>query len=174
MYATSGYFKEIVGTDMSIQGGTINIGPLFVSNDKTAPSAKVTYPDTKRVTEFVNNYIKNDPPLREVITSTIVLYYGGTYGSDKLLSIKFTKEWISRSEYDHTLYYRADFNISNGKTIRVSAENNNSRQTIGKAVVIEGGGSGSTFKLTGIPTYKPVTKGTLWRDPESSALYIVP
>jgi len=184
--AKSGFFTNIAGTNLNIQGGTINIGPLFVSDDATTPSQGKTYPANTTLVSFMNEYLPGEPQHdynnnNEIsIYRTLAIYYGGKLGSWDLYSITFTKTWIYRinsNDTEEKTEYTVEFNTSGGKKTVAgsSAFGNNLNVQIGYQVVINGGGSGSTFKLTNLPTSGTGQSGTLWRDlSDGNVIRIVP
>jgi hypothetical protein len=181
VYAEDGHFTKVTGEKLSIQGGTINIGPLFVSDDKTKPSGTEIIPGSKRLVEFVNDNLPGTPAVGSSITSTRIIYYGGKYDSDDLYSIKFTKEWRIENlggSMVNFLYYRAEFNIGSGKIIKVETfvQNNSNPQnnstTIGKQITIYGGGEGMTFQLKDLPSSDPHEKGKLYYNNPTGQLFV--
>jgi len=179
--AVNGNFNKITGTDMNIQGGTINIGPLFVSNDQTTPSQTRTYSTNTLISTFVNGFLPDNPSSgAPSVLTTVVIYYGGTLSQAgntwQLYSINIIKRWVDESGLTESggfvgVETSIEFNTSGGVK-KITAR---SDAQIGYSVVINGGGSGSTFKLTGLPTSGTGQSGTLWRDQrEDNVLKIVP
>jgi hypothetical protein len=172
VYAQGGHFKEASAEELSISGGSIRIGSLFVSDDVTTPSRPATYLSTTKLIAFVNNYLPNIPVSGD-ITFQLVIYYGGKYGSSDLYSIELNKGWVSISSGQtggNYLNYSAIFNTSSGRKV-VSAMDYETNVTIGQQVYIEGGGAGTTFQLTGLPEVDPRDAGKLYRNP-SGQLFV--
>jgi len=69
-------------------------------------------------------------------------------------------EGVNDSQY-HTLRYKAEFFTSGGTIVRSTSLTSPDEQ-IGYQVVINGGGMGSTFKLTELPTEDPHEVGVLF------------
>jgi hypothetical protein len=163
--AQGGHFENASAEELAITGGSIKVGPLFVSKQETNPSQPVTYFKSKLLTEFVNIYLPATPASGS-ITFTLVIYYGGKYGSADLYSIEFSKSWVSVSSGQtgaNYINHSAVFNTSSGKKI-VSAFQNDISTTIGQQVDIYGGGAGITFQLTGLPKVDPHEAGKLYCD----------
>jgi hypothetical protein len=161
----------------SIKGGSINVGPLFASEDKTTDSATAIHLSGMTVAGFVDIYLPDSCPVGQTISKLVPVYYGGKYGTSyELYSFTVTKEnfWHSsggsHSGGAYALTAIAEFHTSGG-TIKKSGG------TIGEQVTITGGGKGYTFKLTDVPTAAPTgtdAKGKLWYDPATNNLKIVP
>jgi hypothetical protein len=182
--ANSGTFNEVTGTKLNIVSGTIDIGPLFVSDDKTTPSKDQVYGATDKLVGFVNKFLPDNPVMTgpRKITTTVTAYYGGKYDNANLYKIDFTKEW--KAPYAAAppyLFFTAEFYTSSSNkpvVVETSAatlqSSQNNTATIGKPVIIKGGGAGKTFLLRNVPSYNPGVSGSVWKDPDSNALYIVP
>jgi hypothetical protein len=175
--ADSGKIDSIVGTNLSIRGGSIEVGPLYISNELTAPSATRTYTSNYSVRTFVNAYLPANPELGKTITLAVPVHYGGKYGTWDLYGFTVRKEYRSTGTVNpNKMTYTVIFNHSGGTSNREAVEmlNNNTDQTIGYALVINGGGAGKTIRISGLPKYAPVESGGLWRDPVSNVLMVVP
>jgi len=170
--ANSGSINSISITNVAINGGSLNIGPLCVSNEQTTPSQTMIFPADMLVEDFVNTFIPANPDDGKKNVITIPVFYGGSYGPYSLNSIIIEKESRNEGTYDHdnfVMRYTVKFITSNGN-ISIDDYTHYLRQQ----VVINGGGSGSTFKLTGLPSVPPSISGLLWFDRQSNAVYIVP
>jgi hypothetical protein len=177
VHATSGYFTDVSTWGMSINGGSITVGPLHVSNELTAPSATKTYTANYSVRTFVNAYLPANPELGKTISLTVPVHYGGKYGTWDLFGFTVRKEYRSTGTVNpNKMTYTVIFNHSGGTSSREAVEmlNNNTDQTIGYALVINGGGAGKTIRITGIPAQPPLEKGGLWREELTNNLKIVP
>jgi len=176
--AVRGTFKNITGTDMNIQGGTINIGPLFVSDDQTTPSQTRTYPTNTLISTFVNGFLHGNPSSgAPSVSTTVVIYYGGTLSRAgntwQLYSINIIKRWVDESGLTESggfvgVETSIEFNTSGGVK-KITAR---SDAQIGYSVVINGGGSGNTFKLTGLPSQDPHEAGLLYAENLGNGVFI--
>jgi hypothetical protein len=173
-----GAFTNITGINMSIQGGTINIGSLFVSDDLTAPSAPQPFPASIHLRDFVNIY-NQETVLFSSKYITLQLPYGGKLNNTwELYSIIFGKRDPSTIYKRQPEEYRVEF-LTNVGTITVGWHPEYSGSilnpvfyTIGYDVVINGGGSGKTFMLRNLPSGDPHEVGKLYTSNFDNGLYI--
>jgi len=168
IYANNGVFKG------SIYGGTINIGPLFVSDDQTTPSQTKTYPANTTIENFVGTYFRPSLHPGETESQTLTLYYGGTITNNsgvnyELAYIVFYVTLLPLG-VNHQFRYSIDFRLRNGSSIKIDDYIGN--YALGYTVVINGGGSGNTFKLTGLPQSDPRSAGKLYYRIEDSIVRI--
>jgi hypothetical protein len=178
--ALGGYFKDISGENMHIKGGVIDVGPLHISSMETGNTPDVPWEGTKKVTDFVNDYIPENPEQGKKLTKTIVAYYGGNYGTSTLHSFVVEKEsrWVTGDRGGGwEVVFSATFYTGGGSVVRPGTTPGGLANDIGAAVLIKGGGSGNTFKLTGLPTEAPTgtdAGGKIYRDLLTNNLKIVP
>jgi len=159
--ATSGNIANIAGQNLNIQGGTINIGPLLVSEAQIGGSEQETIPSATLIATLVNTHLPQNPSYGS-IHKTVPIYYGGTYGSWTLYSMTFTKEIRETGGSNTTEYlvYIITFNTSGGtKTVETLSTTSGN---IGYQVVINGGGAGNTLRITGLPRNDSGPQGTLF------------
>jgi len=171
--AYEGHFTGITGYEMKIQGGTINIGPLLVSDEMTSQGSPTVYQASTPLVNFVNGYLSTIPPTPignsdgSAVSYRYTLPHGGQYGGTPLLYINFIKQYVWVSDSSYVLRYTASFYNISGSLIatRVYDGHSNTTNTIGQTVTINAGPGGATFKLTGLPeSPDPSKPGTLWVD----------
>jgi hypothetical protein len=168
--AKSGIFDTVVGVNMSISGGSIQVGPLYVSDQLTTPSQTRTFPANTLVTTFVNTFIPENPPNDTTIYRTVPVNYGGTHGTRALYGVTVSKGLhpdVTESA-PYVMSYNITFSTSNGSYYASGGS------SIGYQVVINGGGAGKTIRITDLPTQPPSQSGSLWRKLPDNNLMVVP
>jgi hypothetical protein len=168
-----GYFEDATGKNMTFKGGTIDIGPLYVSDSFTFGKG-ATYAEDYDLQAFVNEYLPRNPtPSEEKLIYTLTTsYYGGKYGSYDLYSITFTKERVATAPQTFITSYTAAFNRDGGTTQKKYDGRGYGDTTIGAKVVIKAGPGGKTFQLNGLPESDPHEKGKLYCNGATGQVFI--
>jgi hypothetical protein len=171
--ATAGNFSKVSAQDMSIKGGSIEIGPLFVSKTSVGGTSTVIHQAGMTTSAFINTYIPEAVKEGQAITRTVVAYYGGWYGTSTLYSFTVTKDYRSKmgqhNSYNYVLFSNVTFYTSSGTITKAASSTDKIER-----VEITGGGAGGIFQLTGVPSDPTgLSKGMLYRDPMDNSLKIV-
>jgi hypothetical protein len=165
--ALAGSFKNITGENLNIIGGRIQIGPLTVSDDQIGGLPDLTVSGSRTYAALFNELANWD---RSVDTSVAFvefsLYWGGSFNGQSINRIMFMYN-------GNTMY---GFGIYNGITQIYRDQdiiyNSIRSRPLNHTVYINGGGSGSTLRITELPRSRPSEPGTLWVKADEDILRI--
>jgi len=165
--AKEGVIDSVSVIEANFRGGTISVGPLFVSNEKTPNTQEISFPATERIIDFYARFG----------SGRVYAYYGGKYGDYDLYSFNISTKV---SNTPTTQIYRViDFytsvgniTVNNHYTSNSNPSNTGLYNTIGKPLVIFGGGGGNTIKLSGLPTTDPHEEGKLYTEQGDNLLRV--
>jgi hypothetical protein len=180
MIADNGTFVDCTSTNLTIVGGSINIGPLSVDDENKKFWFSATFPAVTPAAEFVDRYFTEDPLQSDGAFTSLSVDPpdGSTYGGNVLTRMSFTKTWNvygqgGGSVETYYLVKTVTFYTDGGATTRTDGEHG-IQQNIGAIAVIAKDRSteGKTVIIGGLPTLDPHLKGALYVSTENNVLYI--
>jgi len=167
--ADSGTIDKIYATDMDINGGNINIGPLHVSAEKIGlPPYTMQSISFYELISLLRAF--NDPG--SYVSGGSVLRYGGTYNGNAITKITYETINISTGFgasvtcIKQVTFYNVSTKVADitGSSPRyLGTLSGGSPVSTNATIVFNGGGSGATFVLDDLPTSDPKSPGAVWR-----------